>query len=653
MAPKKSDSSPDGRAEKPLSKKRLRELKKEEKERAVAEAKRLAEEAAQQEQDKNNMYWAKFNTKKRPAAAAKDDEDLMAATEAALVGSDEDGGENSGEDSGSAAGGIAADEGPRTASKPRKSCLRSQTPPSRVRRTRSESRVSWADRAGPPTVPDSADAAAGTAAPGAEAAAAAALAAAAAKDAGDGGSTTLAVIPRGALQCGTVGPELPVAGPHCFKCKTPVDPLSCRMTGKQSQVFECPTCNCKGVQLYRRFQKWPPSSFISLGPEWQETFWKDAAGCTSAAALEEMLVNTLTRSRMEKEEVSVGGKYLPLSVWAKKGYNTAAIEALCQDHEEHPILGRTYRILLKGVWSTTIEQCVRTEVLQSRRQANSASRSPSIVAKKHPAIQDKKRDRSPDADASSPPKKKPRREASKTRSPSRRRGRTEKRERSRSSSSYDKKKTKASKSSKGRSPSRRRDPSRQRQKGRSRSDDGSGDRSRDNKSRSKRARSESRRRDDRSGRRGRSRSGSREKRKREEKERKEAQKALVEAERADIKRKKENQQKAVRVLTKIQSILVSLERDVKDKAMKHVPEYGADPAKKSFQALKALKKRVRRRDPVAWQHLLGRGHVRRRGAVQGRGAERQPSRQLAAHGAPARCQAVGPCTSPVALAAYI
>lgn len=48
-----------------------------------------------------------------------------------------------------------------------------------------------------------------------------------------------------------------------------------------------------------------------------------------------------------------------------------------------------------------------------------------------------------------------------------------------------------------------------------------------------------------------------------------------------LKTKNENQKQAVQVLSKISMILPGLHRDCKDKDMKHVPKYGAEPAKKA------------------------------------------------------------------------
>ena len=56
-----------------------------------------------------------------------------------------------------------------------------------------------------------------------------------------------------------------------------------------------------------------------------------------------------------------------------------------------------------------------------------------------------------------------------------------------------------------------------------------------------------------------------------------------------LKTKNENQKQAVQVLSKISMFLPGLVRDCNDKDMKHVPKYGAEPAKKSMNMLLNLK----------------------------------------------------------------
>jgi hypothetical protein len=61
---------------------------------------------------------------------------------------------------------------------------------------------------------------------------------------------------------------------------------------------------------------------------------------------------TLATAQIEKESFYDGGEYLPLGVWAHRGFNTARIETLSKDEDirEDAVLGKVYRvkILVKG-----------------------------------------------------------------------------------------------------------------------------------------------------------------------------------------------------------------------------------------------------------------------------------------------------------------
>ena len=84
------------------------------------------------------------------------------------------------------------------------------------------------------------------------------------------------------------------------------------------------------------------------------------------------MVESLTRRRVESEEASVGGEYLPLSVWKARGFDEERIEKECKDIQDNAILGKCYRIQIKGVWTKTVEDMVRKELLEGKRPAASA-----------------------------------------------------------------------------------------------------------------------------------------------------------------------------------------------------------------------------------------------------------------------------------------
>lgn len=69
--------------------------------------------------------------------------------------------------------------------------------------------------------------------------------------------------------------------------------------------------------------------------------------------LEQRVVQKLTLQRMETEERALGGEYLPLSVYAARGFNVTDIEAKCKDHTNHDLLGKTYRVSILSAYSKT------------------------------------------------------------------------------------------------------------------------------------------------------------------------------------------------------------------------------------------------------------------------------------------------------------
>lgn len=180
-----------------------------------------------------------------------------------------------------------------------------------------------------------------------------------------------------------LAPALPSPqNPVCHRCKVSVDMCRSRLVGKSAACWICPACNTKSVQLHRIFGSWPPASFAKLPKAWQEEFWRSCAEMPGGPQLEEFVVQAITRKRVELEESTVGGEFLPLSVYSKRGYDAERIARECTDTQDHPILGKCYRVCITAVYSKTVESMVREELMHHKRvkdQKTSAAARPTAT----------------------------------------------------------------------------------------------------------------------------------------------------------------------------------------------------------------------------------------------------------------------------------
>jgi hypothetical protein len=134
-----------------------------------------------------------------------------------------------------------------------------------------------------------------------------------------------------------------------------------RLIRKTPAVWQCGSCSSKHVMLSRIFGTFPLPDFVALTDAEQSAFWKEAP--TDMQGLKKAITETLTSSMMERTESGTSGKYLPLEVYAKKGFDTVAIEHGC-NMKMHPVIGKTYRLDIDNVAWTKIREKCRRQVLE-------------------------------------------------------------------------------------------------------------------------------------------------------------------------------------------------------------------------------------------------------------------------------------------------
>ena len=138
-------------------------------------------------------------------------------------------------------------------------------------------------------------------------------------------------------------PSPPIAQLTCAKCKLIKDAES-SACGSASREFICKACNTKRSTLSQLFGKWPVEHFASLPEDHQIAFWR--AETRGKQQIKDALAEQVTEHRETVEKTTTGGTYLPMSVLEKQGFDPEAV-ALCEDKEDHPLLGETFNLNLK------------------------------------------------------------------------------------------------------------------------------------------------------------------------------------------------------------------------------------------------------------------------------------------------------------------
>ena len=169
----------------------------------------------------------------------------------------------------------------------------------------------------------------------------------------------------------------------CDKCGKWKPYSNCRVVSKTANpTFRCGGCCVKLVQLTRGLGSWPPKSFAALPEATKQAFYSDMDGMNGFSACQ-MAKKFVEAHQLREEFFAEGGEFLPLSVWAQRGFDAARIEKNTAPHntQSHPVLGECYRVAimetgLRGTDGTTTTECA-SKPSSSTRPASSASSSSS------------------------------------------------------------------------------------------------------------------------------------------------------------------------------------------------------------------------------------------------------------------------------------
>ena len=156
-------------------------------------------------------------------------------------------------------------------------------------------------------------------------------------------------------------PELPKHELSCTKCGHVVNPLhkGVRVMKKSPPEFCCGGCNSKTVMLNRMFGTWPLVEFRGLSNSEQLAFWKDQ--CNDSEGLKRAVEKHIVTKQVETELASRAGPFLPLSVWAAKGFDPEDIKAKAT-FRYHEVLGDTYQVLIESSGQEKRRELIQTHM---------------------------------------------------------------------------------------------------------------------------------------------------------------------------------------------------------------------------------------------------------------------------------------------------
>ena len=200
--------------------------------------------------------------------------------------------------------------------------------------------------------------------------------------------------------------------PICGRCGRECDPLKSQLKSKCSGSFVCNVCNCRQVQIHKRFGAIPPE-LKSLDDEAQKKFWAEVGKAGNIEQITQSIVESLTARRVDRITASAHGSYLPLSVYRQQGFDCNDIESNCKDTRTHAVLGLTYRVAIDSVGRDSMFEHQREQVMTSlekmRREKVTTASAKENTAQAEAAAGAKSSDESSsasDSDSSSSQKKK-------------------------------------------------------------------------------------------------------------------------------------------------------------------------------------------------------------------------------------------------------
>ena len=131
----------------------------------------------------------------------------------------------------------------------------------------------------------------------------------------------------------------------CQQCGCTVEVENCRVKSKVEGTYMCKTCDSKLTILWRGFGAWPPSSWSGMSIDLQQQFFRDIKD-KPAAEIRAIATDKVFGREVHASSYALGGRYLPLNVWAQTGYPAEMNEQHTAERDRRvcPVVGLPFRL---------------------------------------------------------------------------------------------------------------------------------------------------------------------------------------------------------------------------------------------------------------------------------------------------------------------
>jgi chemotaxis protein histidine kinase CheA len=166
----------------------------------------------------------------------------------------------------------------------------------------------------------------------------------------------------------------------CRRCNEPMDESSFKVSGKVQGRWRCRLCNTRATQISRleSYKEFMRDIFPKFTEDEKQVFWQRVNIDGSSAALQTVIHEAKKKHVLEKSATSAGN-YYPLSWYKQQGYNTKRIKKYCTDTQIHPVLGKTYKVVIHGSVETNAHITEENATFPSHGASSSTSAPPQVA----------------------------------------------------------------------------------------------------------------------------------------------------------------------------------------------------------------------------------------------------------------------------------